>query len=156
MRSVRTRGNVRLHASGSKKVGLRTGLLLRSMFDPYCVGLAFPFNACRTRALHVVAGYGLVWHQKPIESGFFWSLLAAAVAFHAGAVGRGATLYLATAALIMLASVVETSYLMAYYDELTGVPARRAFNDALLALEFPYAIAVVDIDLQGFQRHIWS
>src|SRR6185369_8506871 len=42
--------------------------------------------------------------------------------------------------------VVETSYIMAYYDELTGVPARRAFNEALFALEFPYAIAVVDID----------
>src|SRR5581483_6090610 len=35
---------------------------------------------------------------------------------------------------------------MAYHDELTGLLARRAFNDALLALEAPYAIAVVDID----------
>ena len=51
-----------------------------------------------------------------------------------------------TAALILLASVIETSYLMAYHDELTGVPARRAFNDALLSLEAPYAIAIVDID----------
>jgi len=35
---------------------------------------------------------------------------------------------------------------MAYYDELTGVPGRRAFNEALLQLARPYTVAVVDID----------
>jgi diguanylate cyclase (GGDEF)-like protein len=43
-------------------------------------------------------------------------------------------------------SIIETSYSMAYHDELTGLPARRAFNEATLALESPYAVAVVDID----------
>jgi diguanylate cyclase (GGDEF)-like protein len=85
-------------------------------------------------------------YRKPIEVGFFWSLLATAFAFHFGGVGRIATAYLGTAALILLTSVIETSYLMAYHDELTGVPARRAFNEALLGLASPYAIAVVDID----------
>ena len=84
--------------------------------------------------------------RKPVEGGFFWSLLATAAALQSGGVGKMATGYLGTAALILLASVIETSYLMAYHDELTGVPARRAFNDAILALEAPYAIAVVDID----------
>jgi diguanylate cyclase (GGDEF)-like protein len=87
-----------------------------------------------------------VAYGKPIESGFLWSLLATTAALHFGGVGKVATAYLGTAALILLASVIETSYLMAYHDELTGVPARRAFNDALLALEPPYAIAMVDID----------
>jgi len=84
--------------------------------------------------------------RKPVESGFFWSLLATLAALQVGGVGKMATAYLGTAALILLASVIETSYLMAYHDELTGVPARRAFNEAILALEAPYAIAVVDID----------
>ena len=35
---------------------------------------------------------------------------------------------------------------LAYHDELTSLPARRAFNDALLRLQKPYAVAVVDID----------
>jgi len=90
--------------------------------------------------------FRFVCYHKPVESGFFWSLSCTALAFHSGAIGKAATMYLGTAALILLASVVETSYAMAYYDELTGVPARRAFNEALLALDFPYAIAVVDID----------
>jgi diguanylate cyclase (GGDEF)-like protein len=52
----------------------------------------------------------------------------------------------ATAALILISSIIENSYLLAYHDELTTLPARRAFNDALLRLEEPYAVAVVDID----------
>ena len=43
-------------------------------------------------------------------------------------------------------SIIENSYLLAYHDELTTLPSRRAFNDALLRLQDPYSIAVVDID----------
>ena len=84
--------------------------------------------------------------RKPVESGFFWSLLAVFTALQLGGRTRFASGYLATAGLLLLASVVETSYLMAYHDELTGLPARRAFNDAIAGLEQRYAIAIVDID----------
>jgi GGDEF domain-containing protein len=43
-------------------------------------------------------------------------------------------------------SIVETSYLLAYHDELTTLPSRRAFHEALHRLEAPYSIAMVDID----------
>jgi diguanylate cyclase (GGDEF)-like protein len=36
--------------------------------------------------------------------------------------------------------------MLAYHDELTGIRARRAFNEALLSLDQQYAIAIVDID----------
>ena|SRR5438270_4673946 len=84
--------------------------------------------------------------RKPVESGFFWSLLAVLVYLQKGGLGLTSTAYLAIAALMLLASVVETSYLMAYHDELTGLPARRAFNDAIAGLEQNYAIAIVDVD----------
>ena len=48
--------------------------------------------------------------------------------------------------LILVSSIIENTYFLAYHDELTTLPARRAFNDALLRLEEPYAVAVVDID----------
>jgi diguanylate cyclase (GGDEF)-like protein len=35
---------------------------------------------------------------------------------------------------------------LAYHDELTGLPSRRAFNDAVLRLQGSYAVAAVDID----------
>jgi diguanylate cyclase (GGDEF)-like protein len=54
--------------------------------------------------------------------------------------------YVATAALILAASMIETSYVLAYHDELTGIRGRRAFNESLLSLDQQYAIAIVDID----------
>lgn len=88
----------------------------------------------------------LVLFRKPTESGLLWALLATFLAFQVGAVGPAATAYLATAGLILISSIIENSYFLAYHDELTALPARRAFNDALLRLEVPYAVAVVDID----------
>jgi diguanylate cyclase (GGDEF)-like protein len=85
-------------------------------------------------------------HSKPIENGLLWSLMAAFLGFHAGAIGKLGDFYFATAGLILTAALVENSYFLAYHDELTSLPARRSFNDALLGLEPPYAIAVVDID----------
>ncbi len=87
-----------------------------------------------------------VMRPKPLESGLLWSLAAAFAGLQAGGVGRIGSAYFATAGLILLSSIVENSYLLAYHDELTALPSRRAFNDALLRLEAPYAIAVVDID----------
>ncbi len=88
----------------------------------------------------------LVLYRKPTESGLLWALLATFLAFQVGAVGPAATAYLATAGLILISSIIENSYFLAYHDELTSLPARRAFNNALLRLEEPYAVAVVDID----------
>jgi diguanylate cyclase (GGDEF)-like protein len=42
--------------------------------------------------------------------------------------------------------LIETSYVLAYHDELTGIRGRRAFNESLLSLDQQYAIAIVDID----------
>lgn len=87
------------------------------------------------------------WQRgRPVESGLLWALASFLGGMNAGAVGPVAKTYIGMAAVILLASVVETSYAMAYRDELTGLPSRRAFNDAVLRLEFPYTVAVVDID----------
>ena len=84
--------------------------------------------------------------RKQIDAGSAWALAAVACAFSGGAVGRTADGYVATAGLLLLVSVVETSYRMAYHDELTGIPSRRALNEAASALELPYTVAVVDVD----------
>jgi diguanylate cyclase (GGDEF)-like protein len=87
-----------------------------------------------------------VFLRKPVESALLWSLFAFFFFLHFGAQGRIALVYSSTAALILAVSIVETSYLLAYHDELTTLPSRRALNDALLRLQVPYAIAMVDID----------
>lgn len=84
--------------------------------------------------------------RKPIEPGFVWSLAAVFLWLQFAPVGKVSDAYVATAALILGASLIETSYVLAYHDELTGIRGRRAFNESLLSLDQQYAIAIVDID----------
>jgi GGDEF domain-containing protein len=84
--------------------------------------------------------------RKPIDSALLWSLSSFFLALRFIGTVRTATMYSTTAACILAASIIENSYLLAYHDELTTLPSRRAFNDALLRLQNPYSIAVVDID----------
>src|SRR2546425_4009747 len=84
--------------------------------------------------------------RKPVETGFFWSLLAVFLWLGFAPAGTAADAYVAAAGLILAASLIETSYVLAYHDELTGIRGRRAFNEALLSLDQQYAIAIVDID----------
>ncbi|WP_372831421.1 GGDEF domain-containing protein [Pontibacterium sp.] len=54
---------------------------------------------------------------------------------------------LVTAALIAMGiAVVQNSHKMAYLDELTEIPARRALQDKLATLGKRYTLAMVDID----------
>jgi diguanylate cyclase (GGDEF)-like protein len=83
--------------------------------------------------------------RKPIESGYFWATIASFLALTSH--GAGMTkFYMASAGGLLTMSLMESSYRMAYLDELTGLPARRAFNDALNRVGDRYALAVVDID----------
>jgi GGDEF domain-containing protein len=84
--------------------------------------------------------------RKPAESGLLWALAASFLALRFGGAGRIPSAYFATAGFILTVSIVETSYLLAYHDELTTLPSRRAFHEALLRLQPPYSIAMVDID----------
>jgi diguanylate cyclase (GGDEF)-like protein len=94
----------------------------------------------------ILALVRILRYRKPLDAGFLWTLIAIFAALQSGSVGKIATAYWATGALVLLSSMVETSYTIAYHDELTSLPSRRAFNDALLGLEKTYAIAAVDID----------
>jgi diguanylate cyclase (GGDEF)-like protein len=84
--------------------------------------------------------------RKPIEPGFVWSSVAVFLWLQFAPIGKASDAYVATAGLILAASLIETSYVLAYHDELTGIRGRRAFNELLLSLDQQYAIAIVDID----------
>jgi diguanylate cyclase (GGDEF)-like protein len=84
--------------------------------------------------------------HKAIDNGMLWSLIAVACGLESGASGKIGTAYFGVAGFILASSIIENSYSLAYQDELTGLSSRRAFNDALLRLKPPYAIAAVDID----------
>jgi diguanylate cyclase (GGDEF)-like protein len=87
-----------------------------------------------------------VLRPRATEAGILWALVAAFLALGVRDERLVATLYLATGGLILIVALVETSYAMAFGDELTGLPARRALNSLLSTVAPPYAVGMIDID----------
>jgi diguanylate cyclase (GGDEF)-like protein len=56
------------------------------------------------------------------------------------------SVFLSAAGLMIIISIIEDSYSMAYLDELTGIPSRRALREDLAKLGNKYVIAMTDID----------
>lgn len=54
--------------------------------------------------------------------------------------------FLSAAGLMLVVALLQESHRMAFGDELTGLPARRALEEALSGLGPVYTIAMVDID----------
>ncbi len=96
-------------------------------------------------ALFISSFQGLSRHNL-IENGMFWALLLLFYAVLGHHPHTTLTLLFASAALILVIAVIEASYSMAYRDELTGLPARRALNHDLLKLGSRYTVAMLDVD----------
>ena len=108
---------------------------------------ALPTPALVVFGLAVLVIAGRATRQATaIESGAVWTLVATFLAFCAGGGGLDSSLYFATGGLILVLSLIETWHGMAYDDDLTGLPARRALNEALTRLRGVYTVAMVDID----------
>lgn len=80
------------------------------------------------------------------ESGFFWAIVMVLSALSQAGKGHLTEFHLASGAFILLVSIIEVSHAMAFRDELTGLPARRALREDLLKLGSEYCLAMVDID----------
>jgi diguanylate cyclase (GGDEF)-like protein len=84
--------------------------------------------------------------RRPLENAWFWALTAGMLGLRSDIPAGAAAFYFSTSALVLVLALIDTSYLLAYHDELTGIPARRAFNQAVAELQEPYTIAMVDVD----------
>ena len=89
---------------------------------------------------------GALFDRGSLVRGFFWTLVTVLLALIMKSHGQSATLYYCGAGLIIIVSVIETAYAMAFKDELTGLPARRALNTAMHGFNRNYVIAMLDID----------
>jgi diguanylate cyclase (GGDEF)-like protein len=88
----------------------------------------------------------LVSRYRSVESGLLWALVAVFIAFRFGGTGLWAGMFWSASGAVLLVALLETSYKMAYHDELTQLPSRRALNEALLKLPDWYTVAMVDVD----------
>ena len=87
-----------------------------------------------------------LWRPDFESRGFLWAAVASLVATSVLAAGGETTLYLSAGGLVLIVATVESAYAMAYRDELTGLPARRALREALAQVPGAYTIAMVDVD----------
>ena len=83
---------------------------------------------------------------NPMLGGMFWALFAALFALNADPLGLGFVLFTSTAGVVLIVSQVESTYLLAFRDDLTELPTRRALSHALTRLGRRYTIAMVDMD----------
>ncbi len=83
---------------------------------------------------------------QPLESAFFWVLILTAISFNLQLDNQFIMLFFCLAILALLTGLLETSHNMAYLDELTGIPGRRALNESLKRLGKRYSLAMLDID----------
>ena len=91
---------------------------------------------------------GLAWYRS--RSAIDLALASAVAAFGIAAYGVRTpgmfAIFVAAGALILAIGVLQDTFRMAFRDELTGLPSRRAWNERLAGLGRHYAIAMLDVD----------
>jgi diguanylate cyclase (GGDEF)-like protein len=130
--------------SGLAWQGLLEHWLLRSPPTPLAGRLIFA-------AAFVFA----LWRAWPKHTPLDIGLAAALAAFFIAAEWAGSTQvfggFMTAAGAIVLVAFVQESHRLAFRDELTGLPGRRALDEKLRALGPHYVIAMADVDhFKGF------
>ena len=88
--------------------------------------------------------YRLSKNSTPIDSGLFGTTIAwICLATHTGPYG---SIYGVCVATIAFLTALETTHALAFRDQLTGLPSRRALDRSLGRLGGTYTLAMVDVD----------
>jgi diguanylate cyclase (GGDEF)-like protein len=151
-------GRMRLAILATQAIAVAALCLLQTAFYAAWLGRRFfprqfsdwsrlpqPALVAFALATIVLMGY-LVSRYRSVESGLLWALAAGFLAFRFGGVGLRASIFWSAGGAVLLIALLETSYKMAYHDELTQLPSRRALNEALMKLPDWYTVAMVDVD----------
>lgn len=85
-------------------------------------------------------------HRDPLEGGAIWALGAVFVAYHMTRYGWQPTHYFMAAGLIFFITLLQSFYQRTYRDELTGIPGRLAYEEAIRQLGNRFSVAVISID----------
>jgi diguanylate cyclase (GGDEF)-like protein len=94
----------------------------------------------------LILGVQLLVKSTVLRSGGMMSLLAMAMALNSVEQPSMAMVYFSIAITAILIGVMLNSYNLAYLDELTNLPSRRALKQQMLHLGKRYTIAMLDLD----------
>jgi GGDEF domain-containing protein len=84
--------------------------------------------------------------NPPLESGALGALVAVGLALHFAGDASTGSVFFTTAATTLLIAAIQDGYRLAFHDELTGLPGRRALMNETMKLGSRYAIAMLDVD----------
>lgn len=88
-----------------------------------------------------------VWqHQAPVEGALFGVGIAFGVMLAWPSLPFVTTIFSGATSLVLVLAIIQDSHNMAFRDDMTGLPSRRALNELLRGLGSQYAIAMVDVD----------
>lgn len=129
--------------AGGAWFGVLDHWLLRSPPTPWIGRLAFA-------AAFVVAVWR-AWPREdlrpaPLETGLAASIAAFFMACEWATRPGVFGVFASAAGAVLVVAVLQESHRMAFRDELTGLPGRRALREALAALGPTYVVAMVDVD----------
>jgi diguanylate cyclase (GGDEF)-like protein len=126
---------------------LHAAPLLESGQNGIASFLTVPFPALPVTGIGLVlTGAKAFIRQSPVESGIFGALAAVAMAFIWVGDPMMAAVFIASGGLIITLGVLRDSYNMAFRDELTGLPSRRALNEEMAGFGRRYVVAMLDVD----------
>ena len=118
-----------------------------SFTDRVVLSPGLPLPALVSFAIGTIALVTLtVTRATKVEQGLLWTAIACFLGLIAPSRQDELFVYFGAAGLILVLAVLEHGYDIAYRDELTGLPGRRAFNNAAGHLAGAYAIAMCDVD----------
>ena len=87
-----------------------------------------------------------IYTGNAIDGGLFGAVAATALALHGAGQGHMPAIAFSFALVALLAAQVQESYRLAFIDELTGLPGRRALMHDLRAQGAKYTVAMLDVD----------
>lgn len=88
----------------------------------------------------------IVLNYPPLESGALGALVASAAAMHLVGDVQTTSFFFTAATLILVVAAGQDIYRLAFVDDLTSLPGRRALNMETMKLGQRYSIAMLDID----------
>ncbi len=89
--------------------------------------------------------FAMGWDNTPISEGLTTAMLSVAIGTALDA-PYAWEVFVMAGTLYLGASLIRDSYNMAYRDELTGLPHRRALNEQFLSMSSRYSLAMLDVD----------
>jgi diguanylate cyclase (GGDEF)-like protein len=134
-------------------------LAVEALFLSWAVSASFPLENFLLRSpptplagriVFAAACAAAVWRAwpdfAPTQVGNIGALVAFLLASDWIASGGAYSVFMTAAGLVVLTSVLHESHRLAFRDQLTGLPSRRALEERLRTLSGDYAIAMVDVD----------